>query len=183
MHLWIGYYLIGNSCTFIMILFLRKQKWKIKKRAVQLYHEVGFNTEWRLSNFNAYNRWEYNKIKSDIWNPLESCEMPWDPLEPPTYRGFQRTTFISSTWSHERGCSVRILYTVHSVEKLWIGQADKSYCHFKNLYATLIFIHTPSNVLIPWPSVWGGRMKINVTVKFLKWQLCIGQLVNQIHTI
>ena len=96
-------------------------------------------------------------------------------------------TFILCTWNHERGCSVRIWYTVYSVARLWIGQADKSYCHFKKLYFTLVFIHTTSDVhthsptpLIPWPSV-RGRMKINVTVKFLKWQWALS--VWPIHSL
>ena len=35
---------------------------------------------------------------------------------------------------------LRILYSVYSVVKLWIGQADKSHGHFKNFTVTLIFI-------------------------------------------
>ena len=56
------------------------------------------------------------------------------------YIDHQRTTFISSTWNRKCGCCVRILYSVYSVAKLWIGEPDKSHGHFKNFTVTLIFI-------------------------------------------
>ena len=70
-------------------------------------------------------------------------------------------------------------------------QADKSYCHFKNFCVTLVFIHTTSDVhthslppLIPWPSSVRQRMKINVTVKFLKWQRDLSVwLINSLATL
>ena len=64
----------------------------------------------------------------------------------------QKTTFISST-------CVRILYSVSSVAKLWIGQADKSHCHFKNFTVTLIFML----LLTWWPrDSGGGGVRMNI---------------------
>ena len=69
-------------------------------------------------------------VPFSLWRPLFWHIVIALPPETINILGHQRTTFISSTWNQEWGCCLRILYSVYSVAKLWIGQADKSHCHF-----------------------------------------------------